>query len=95
MKRLVENFREFMDLASINQGPDGWSIYGANPSKNDKEMVSGIIEIIIKVKDAKNRESIARDMVKKLKSEGVEIDSEGFLRACRVKTNSHRLPQRR
>lgn len=30
--RLVENFREFMDLASINQGPDGWSIYGSNPT---------------------------------------------------------------
>ena len=30
--RLVENFREFMDLASINQGPDGWSIYGSNPN---------------------------------------------------------------
>ncbi len=31
MIRLVENFREFLDLAKINQGPDGWSIYGSNP----------------------------------------------------------------
>lgn len=31
MIRLVENFREFLDLAKINQGPDGWTIYGSNP----------------------------------------------------------------
>ena len=36
MKRLVENFKEFLDLARINQGPDGWSIYGANPKKKKK-----------------------------------------------------------
>jgi len=27
---------EFMDLARINQGPDGWSIYGANPKLKKK-----------------------------------------------------------
>ena len=37
MKRIVENFREFMDLASINQGPDGWRIYGSNPRPKKKE----------------------------------------------------------
>jgi ribosomal protein S6--L-glutamate ligase len=31
MIKLVENFREFLDLAKINQGPDGWTIYGSNP----------------------------------------------------------------
>jgi hypothetical protein len=34
--RVVENFQEFLDLARINQGPDGWSIYGANPKKKKK-----------------------------------------------------------
>jgi hypothetical protein len=33
MIRLVENFREFLDLAKISQGPDNWSVYGANPKK--------------------------------------------------------------
>jgi hypothetical protein len=28
---VVENFKEFIDLASINQGPRGWTIYGSNP----------------------------------------------------------------
>jgi len=31
MIKLVENFREFLDLAKINQGPDGWTIYGSSP----------------------------------------------------------------
>jgi len=31
MIRIVESFREFLDLAKINQGPDGWTIYGSNP----------------------------------------------------------------
>lgn len=34
--RIVENFKEFLDLAKINQGPDGWTIYGANPDKKKK-----------------------------------------------------------
>jgi hypothetical protein len=38
MKRLVENFREFLDLAKINQGPDGWKIYSANPRKKRKKI---------------------------------------------------------
>jgi hypothetical protein len=36
MIKLVENFREFIDLAKISQGPDGWTIYGANPKKKKK-----------------------------------------------------------
>jgi len=36
MKRIIENFMEFMDLARINQGPDGWSIYGSNPKLKKK-----------------------------------------------------------
>ena len=36
MIRIVENFREFLDLAKINQGPDGWAIYGSNPKKKKK-----------------------------------------------------------
>ncbi len=36
--RIVENFREFLDLASINQGPDGWTIYGSNPKKKKTKL---------------------------------------------------------
>lgn len=49
MKYLVESFREFLDLAKINQGPDGWRIYGSNPKKkkdiNLKKVGSKLKEI--------------------------------------------------
>ena len=31
MIRLVETFKEFIDIASISQGSRAWTIYGANP----------------------------------------------------------------
>lgn len=95
MKILVESFRDFMLSAEMHQAPGAWEIYSANPKGNDREMVEGIIEIIVKVKDSKNRESIATDMVRKLKREGVEIEPESFLKACKVKVNNHHRLQRK
>lgn len=95
MKILVESFRDFMLSAEMHQAPGAWEIYSANPKGNEREMVEGIIEIIVKVKDQKNRESIAIDMVRKLKSEGVKIDQDGFLKACKVKVSSHRHRQKK
>jgi hypothetical protein len=40
MKYIVENFKEFLDLASINQGPEGWSVYSANPKKEQKKKIN-------------------------------------------------------
>jgi hypothetical protein len=97
MKRIVENFREFLDLASINQGPNGWSIYGSNPSENDNyEMIEGVIEIINKVKDIDNRKSIAIDMLGKFKQEGVKVNRSSFMKACGLDSNSlHRRLQKK
>jgi hypothetical protein len=82
MKAVVENFREFIDLAKINQGPDGWSIYGANPSEGDREMIEGVISIINKVRDLDNRKEIVMDMLEQFDREGVKVDSQGFMKAC-------------
>lgn len=95
MKRLVENFREFIDLAKINQGPDGWSIYGSNPNDDNFEMIEGIIEILNKVKDLENRRSIAVDMLNKFEDEGVEVNHESFMKSCRLSFNSRRRRQMR
>jgi len=57
--RLVENFREFMDLASINQGPDGWSIYGSNPT------TSKLIELTPNKYIYHTSNPIFRDMISK------------------------------
>lgn len=90
MKRIVESFREFMDLAKINQGPDGWSVYGSNPKNNDREMIEGVIEIIKKVKDLDNRRSIAIDMLSKFEDEGVKVNHESFMKSCGCLPNNRR-----
>jgi len=47
--------------------------------KNDYQMVSGIIDILKKVKDIENRIEIANDMVAKFKKEKIKFDYENFL----------------
>jgi hypothetical protein len=47
--------------------------------KNDYQMVSGIIDILKKVKDIENRMEIANDMVAQFKKEKIKFDYENFL----------------
>lgn len=46
---------------------------------NDYQMVSGIIDILKKVKDKENRMEIANDMVKQFKEENIKFDYKKFL----------------
>jgi hypothetical protein len=46
---------------------------------NDYQMVSGIIDILKKVKDKENRMEIADDMVKQFKKEKIKFDYKKFL----------------
>lgn len=46
---------------------------------NDYQMVSGIIDILKKVKDKENRMEIAQDMVKQFKREKIKFDYKKFL----------------
>ena len=46
---------------------------------NDYQMVSGIIDILKKVKDKENRMEIANDMVVQFKKEKIKFDYENFL----------------
>lgn len=46
---------------------------------NDYEMVSGIIDILNKVKDKENRMEIAKDMISQFKREGIKFDYDNFL----------------
>lgn len=46
---------------------------------NDYDMVSGIIDILKKVKDEQNRIEIAEDMIKQFKKEGIKFDYSKFL----------------
>ena len=49
------------------------------PDNNDYQMVSGIIDILKKVKDKENRMEIAHDMVKQFKEENIKFDYKKFL----------------
>ena len=46
---------------------------------NDYQMVSGIIDILNKVKDKENRMEIAKDMISQFKREDIKIDYDKFL----------------
>ena len=46
-------------------------------------MVDGIVDIIKQVKDDDNRQEIATNMVKQLKSEKIVLNYEDFLKACK------------
>ena len=46
---------------------------------NDYQMVSGIIDILKKVKDKENRMDIADDMVAQFKAEKIKFDYKKFL----------------
>ena len=46
---------------------------------NDYQMVSGIIDILNKVKDKENRMEIAKDMISQFKREDIKFDYDEFL----------------
>ena len=46
---------------------------------NDYQMVSGIIDILKKVKDKENRMDIANDMITQFKKEKIKFDYDNFL----------------
>jgi hypothetical protein len=53
-------------------------------SKNDNEMVRGIVDIINQVKDVENKKHIARNMIKQFKKENIEVDANEFLKMCKL-----------
>jgi len=46
---------------------------------SDYQMVSGIIDILKKVKDKENRMEIAKDMISQFKREDIKFDYDKFL----------------
>jgi len=50
--------------------------------QNDRDMVTGVAEILLMIKDKENRKEIADNMVNKFKSEKVIFDKDEFLKMC-------------
>ena len=53
-----------------------------NEHENDRDMVTGVAEILLMVKDKENRKEIADNMVNKFNSENVIFDKDEFLKMC-------------
>ena len=50
--------------------------------ENDRDMVTGVAEILLMVKDKDNRIEIANNMVNKFNSENIIFDKKEFLKMC-------------
>jgi hypothetical protein len=53
-------------------------------------MVRGIVDIINQVKDIDNKKEIARNMIKQFKKENIEVDTNEFLKMCKLKSAKER-----
>lgn len=53
-------------------------------ANRDREMVTGVAEILRQVKDETNREQIASNMMRQFDQEGVEYDQLEFLKMANV-----------
>jgi hypothetical protein len=53
-----------------------------NEHQNDRDMVTGVAEILLMVNDKDNRIEIANNMVNKFNSENVIFDKKEFLKMC-------------
>jgi hypothetical protein len=58
---------------------------GLKLTQDDRDMVYGIVDIVKQVKDMRNRQSIANDMIKKFKNEKIKFDYDKFLEMCGLK----------
>ena len=69
----IFNFKQFV----INESKS--KIKSELKDNSDYQMVSGIIDILKKVKDKENRMEIAKDMISQFKREDIKFDYDKFL----------------
>jgi len=50
--------------------------------ENDRDMVTGVAELLLMVKDKENRKEIADNMINKFNAEHVIFDKDEFLKMC-------------
>jgi hypothetical protein len=51
-------------------------------TSNEKEMIDGIVEMLLQVKDLNNRKKMALDRLKDFEKEGISVNKEEFLDRC-------------
>ena len=55
-----------------------------NLSKDNEDMVNGIVDLINQVKDVKNKKQIAQNMIKQFKRENIKVDTNEFMKMCNL-----------
>ena len=50
----------------------------------DKDMIDGIVDLLLRIKDLDNRKEIALVQIEDLKSQGIPFDEDAFLKAVKV-----------
>ena len=56
----------------------------AHTRPEDKEMIDGIIDMLLQIKDLENRLEIAMNQLKQFKADGIPVNEEEFLKAVKV-----------
>ena len=49
---------------------------------HQKEMIDGIVEMLVQVKDIDNRKQMALDRLRDFKKEGIEVNADEFMQRC-------------
>ena len=58
--------------------------YNENIQPHQKDMYNGIVDILKRVKDIKNREEIANHMLKDFEKEKIDVTKEKFFKDCGI-----------
>jgi hypothetical protein len=66
---------------------------GDYDDNDDKEMVDGIVDLLLKVKDLENRKEIAKAVIKDFALQGVEYDYDDFLRRIQIMDFGFNVPE--
>ena len=56
----------------------------AHTRPEDKEMIDGIIDMLLQIKDLDNRLEVAMNQLKQFKADGIPVNEEEFLKAVKV-----------
>ena len=56
----------------------------AHTRPEDKEMIDGIIDMLLQIKDLENRLEVAMNQLKQFKADGIPVNEEEFLKAVKV-----------
>ena len=76
------NFSSIVRVALQESRDRALSDLADSLERDQRDMITGIVEILLQVDDEGNRRRIVAGLTRKLRSEGIKLDGEMFARAC-------------